>query len=566
MVRSLIRLRKRIFALEYHFEDTTTGSTDEFRHIMIPDTAPLIDQGLYKRISQMTQSDLTISHGNSSSTLPSAIIGGYFFVDLMVAREPNELKEIADRMRRSGYENEFVQTYCSVRRDALDKYLQKLGIDKPSIEEAQKNIEWDSLEGKMRKWVQAVKIVMDIVSREKSLYDNIFHDADGIKEICFNEIVKGFVMQLLSFGEAVAIGRRPPEKLFGILGMYDAMAHELPYFEAMVTDEFVINKAKGVLCGLGEAASGTFVEFKNAVHGERWETPMQSGDIHPKTPYVIGYLKLLVENGDTLKLLLESGEDDGFFVALQNDSDSDNDIYNDNSELSPVARRLLLLVMSSVQATLKAKSKLCEDSALKYIFLMNNFQYVVQEVKDSVLGKVLGDNDWVRKRSGQIDQYAMSYLCASWSKALSCLKDEGIGGSTSDTKKVVAALKERFKYFNTCFEEIYGVQTAWKVPDAQLREKLRISISEKLILGYSSFLGRYGNQVERKYIKYTAEDLQSYLWDLFEGSPRVLNHMKKKSKRNVRASSGVLLVFSWHGIDVIKKLHLCPFGWHRCNF
>jgi len=36
--------------------------------------------------------------------------------------------------------------------------------------------------------------------------------------------------------------------------------------------------------------------------------------------------------------------------------------------------------------------------------------------------------------------------------------------------------------------------------------------------------------------------------------------------RNARASSGVLLVFSWHDIDVIKKLHLCPFGWHRCNF
>jgi hypothetical protein len=27
-----------------------------------------------------------------------------------------------------------------------------------------------------------------------------------------------------------------------------------------------------------------------------------------------------------------------------------------------------------------------------------------------------------------------------------------------------------------------------------------------------------------------------------------------------------LLVFSCNDIDVIKKLHLCPFGWHRCNF
>jgi len=42
--------------------------------------------------------------------------------------------------------------------------------------------------------------------------------------------------------------------------------------------------------------------------------------------------------------------------------------------------------------------------------------------------------------------------------------------------------------------------------------------------------------------------------------------------RNVRTSPGVLLVFSCNdidvikSIDVIKKLHLCPFRWHRCNF
>jgi hypothetical protein len=36
--------------------------------------------------------------------------------------------------------------------------------------------------------------------------------------------------------------------------------------------------------------------------------------------------------------------------------------------------------------------------------------------------------------------------------------------------------------------------------------------------------------------------------------------------RNARASPAVLLVLSWNGIDIIKKLHLCPFEWHRCNF
>jgi hypothetical protein len=39
--------------------------------------------------------------------------------------------------------------------------------------------------------------------------------------------------------------------------------------------------------------------------------------------------------------------------------------------------------------------------------------------------------------------------------------------------------------------------------------------------------------------------------------------------RNARASSGVLLVFSWDGINVIfliQKLHLCHPKGYRCNF
>lgn len=112
------------------------------------------------------------------------------------------------------------------------------------------------------------------------------------------------------------------------------------------------------------------------------------------------------------------------------------------------------------------------------------------------------------------------------------MKDEGIGGSTGNVKKV--ALKERFKNFNACFEEIYSVQTAWKVPDAQLREELRISISEKVLPAYRSFLGRFGNHLESgkhagRYIKYTPEDLETYLLDLFEGTPGLLHHMRRKS-------------------------------------
>ena len=107
---------------------------------------------------------------------------------------------------------------------------------------------------------------------------------------------------------------------------------------------------------------------------------------------------------------------------------------------------------------------------------------------------------------------------------LDCLNDRGTPWSSS-SKASTVALQERLKNFNAHFEEIYRVQTAWKVPDAQLREELRISILEKVIPAYCSFMGRFWNQVEsgrhvEKY--YTADDLENYMFDLFEGSPRTL--------------------------------------------
>jgi exocyst complex protein 7 len=62
------------------------------------------------------------------------------------------------------------------------------------------------------------------------------------------------------------------------------------------------------------------------------------------------------------------------------------------------------------------------------------------------------------------------------------------------------------------------------VPDVQLQEELRISIAEKMIPAYRSFLGRLRKYLEsgrhsEMYIKYTPEDLETHLLDLFHGNP-----------------------------------------------
>ncbi|KAL3839112.1 hypothetical protein ACJIZ3_023703 [Penstemon smallii] len=526
---------------------------DEFRHVLIRNTIPLDQDRLHRSCLSLSLSlsssaaavavaatDFFNNNDDGSESLedvtsaryshgPGVSFGGdEMSLELINSDAVINLREIADRMIRSGYEKECCQVYCSVRRDVLDECMVILGVEKLSIEEVLR-IEWRSLDLKMKKWIQAVKVVVPgLLSSEKHLCEQIFAESDLIKEVCFLETSKVCVMQLLNFGEAVAIGRRSAEKLFRVLDMYDALAEVIPDLQTLFMDEdagdMVCSEAKGVLDGLGEAAIGTFVEFENAVQGEASKRPIQNADIHPLARYVMNYAKLLVDYSDTLNSLLVNVEVESGLPVMENYENSDEE------SMSLLARRLFALI-TSLESNIEEKSKMYEDIAMQYIFKMNNIHYIVQKIKDSELRSLLGDN-WIKKRRGLIRQHATHYLRASWSKVLSCLKDEGIGGSSNNASKV--ALKERFKNFNACFEDIYRIQTAWKVPDPQLREELRISISEKAIPAYRSFMGRFGSHLESgrhagRYIKYTPDEVENYLLDLFEGTPLVLHHLRRKS-------------------------------------
>ncbi|XP_076881677.1 exocyst complex component EXO70A1-like [Bidens hawaiensis] len=519
---------------------------DDFRHLLIHNTVPLDADRLYGSVRSDSVSvsrsfvlndgdgegevdegevDDDELDGSQSSGLHherGASLGGDFCVDLIRPEAVDEVKDIAGLMIRSGYEKECCQVYCNVRRDVLDECLMILGVERLSIEEVLR-IEWAVLDEKLKKWILAVKVVVRVLLfGEKRLCEAIFDQSELIQEVCFVETTKACVMQLLNFGEAVAISQRSSEKLFRILDMYKVVGDALHDLEALFgyeSGEMVCSEAKGVLSGLGMAGLGTFVEFENAVKGEN-SGAVQSGGIHPITRYVMNYLKLLVAYSDTMNALLPKNDHD--LVSVEND--------DDEARLSPMAYRVQELI-ASLQTNLDEKSRLLEDGALRYIFMMNNVLYIVQKVKGSEVRNLLGDQ-WIRKHRGKIRQWHTSYLRAAWGKALQCLKDEGVGGSSTGASKVI--LKERFKNFNACFEDIYRVQTLWKVPDEQLKEELRISISEKVLPAYRAFLGRFGSRLEGgrhggRYIKYYPDDLENLLSDLFEGKFVVMNLMKRKS-------------------------------------
>lgn len=477
-------------------------------------------------------SDGAASSVNSSYRSTSSIRE----IDLIPADAVYDLRCIAERMVSSGYLRECIQVYGSVRKSAVDLSFRKLGIEKLSIGDVQR-LEWDLLEAKIRRWIRAAKVcVRTIFASEKRLCEQIFDGVGtAIDDACFMETVKGPAIQLFNFAEAISISRRSPEKLFKILDLHDALTDLMPDIDVVFdskSSESIRVQAAEILSRLGEAARGILSEFENAVLKEPSRVPVPGGTIHPLTRYVMNYISLISDYKVTLNELIVSKPSTG--NRYSGDPGIPDMDLNEFEEKPPLAVHLIWIIVI-LQFNLDGKSKYYKDPSLSHLFVMNNVHYIVQKVRGSPeLREMIGD-DYLKKMTGKFRQAATSYQRATWVRVLYCLRDEGLhqsGGFSSGVSK--SALRERFKAFNAMFEEVHRTQAVWLIPDSQLREELRISISEKLIPAYRSFLGRFRSHIEsgrhpENYIKYSVEDLEDAVLDFFEGIP-VSQHLRRRSE------------------------------------
>ena len=457
-------------------------------------------------------------------------------IDLVPSDAIYDLRSIAERMIAAGYLRECIQVYGSVRKSAVDASFRRLGIEKLSIGDVQR-LEWDQLEAKIRRWIRAAKVCVRVLfASEKKLCEQIFENlGTDIDDACFVETVKGPAIQLFNLFEAISISRRSPEKLFKILDLHDALMVLIPdidiVFEAKTAESIRIQAAE-ILSRLAEAARGILSEFENAVLREPSKVPVPGGTIHPLTRYVMNYISLISDYKQTLIELIVSKPSTGTRYG-SDPTIPDMEFADELEGKTPLAFHLIWVIVI-LQFNLEGKSKHYKDTSLAHLFMMNNVHYIVQKVKGSPeLREMIGD-DYLKKLTGKFRQAATNYQRATWVRVLYCLRDEGLHVSGSFSSGVSkSALRERFKSFNAMFEDVHRNQAMWLVPDAQLREELRISISEKLLPAYRSFLGRFRTHIEsgrhpENYIKYSVDDLETAVLDFFEGYP-VSQHIRRRS-------------------------------------
>ncbi|XP_010927725.1 exocyst complex component EXO70A1 [Elaeis guineensis] len=431
----------------------------------------------------------------------------------------SDLKEIADRMIAGGYQQELCEAYISACRNLLNNFLSVRDVDQLIIEDAQA-MDFEILSSQARNWFRRSKLfVTDVLPRVRELCDRIFEDSDELKEESFRKATKGLALQQFNHGAVIVTRLQSPASVFLMLNMYEDLIDLQASFWGD-SQEFICGEVEEIFERLEKMVRETLAEFEVAIRSRKLSKPRQSGQIDPMVSYGMTYITTLVGYSSTLNLLLHDDGIDG----------GDNSVRGES--MTPFGQRMHVF-MSYIELRIQ---EICtfykDDDGLKYIFLMNNVLHMVLTVEDSGLKAQLGD-DWVRTRHRQIQQYATCYLRASWSKPLSYLKIDGLLLGHEGSSSVIVAVKGRFKKFNLAFEEIWSTQTAWIVPDPQLREDLRLLILMTVIPGYRTFLGITYCQLgailkPSKYLKYTPEDLENYLSDLFEGTSEKSNHLRRK--------------------------------------
>uniref|UniRef100_A0A2P2NI66 Exocyst subunit Exo70 family protein n=1 Tax=Rhizophora mucronata TaxID=61149 RepID=A0A2P2NI66_RHIMU len=435
-------------------------------------------------------------------------------VELIPRKAVTELQSTTEHMIASGCLQECLRAYKSVRKSVVNASFQSLGIEN----DVQAFEGLAIPESKLRERVRAARDFMRILlPSEKKLCKQIFAGIDEM-DACFWEITEGPVIQLLNFAKLMGSRERSPENLFQFLELHEALMDLLldikMIFYSKLADPIPI-LAVEVSSTLAKAAREAFSAFENEVLHWHPESPdLAGGNIHPSTRYVMKCVRLMIfDHKKTLTELITWKPSTGSMHAEPSSTD-----FPELEGKDPLGIHLLWIIVV-LQFNLEGKSIHCNDASLAHLFMMNNCHYIVQKIEGcQELKDTIGEY-YLRKLTGKCWRASRNYQRTTLAGLLHCFRGEGLlvsGSSSSGVSKV--ALRERMKTFNAMFDKVHRTQATWFVPDNQLREELRISINEKLIQAYRMFIGLYCNHMKVNYIKYTAEDLENAVFDLFEGS------------------------------------------------
>ncbi|XP_053231933.1 exocyst complex component 7 isoform X14 [Podarcis raffonei] len=379
----------------------------------------------------------------------------------------------------------------------------------------------DMLDMEIDAYIHCVSAFIKLAQTEYQLLTEIIPEHHQKKT--FDSLIQESLDNLMIEGDNIvsaarkAIIRHDYSAVLTIFPILRHLKQTKPEFDQVLqgTAASTKNKLPSLITSMETTGAKALEDFADNIKNnpdKEYNMP-KDGTVHELTSNAILFLQQLLDFQETA----------GAMLASQETSSSAS------SYSSEFSRRLLSTyickVLGNLQLNLLSKSKVYEES-LSAIFLLNNYNYILKSLEKSELIQLVAVTQKNAEKSYRehIEQQITAYQ-RSWLKVTDSFLDRNLpvvqpGVKLKDKER--QAIKDRFKGFNDCLEELCKIQKAWAIPDTEQRDKIRKTQKNIVLETYSALLSRYGNvpftKNPEKYIKYRMEQVGEMIEKLFDTS------------------------------------------------
>lgn len=176
---------------------------------------------------------------------------------------------------------------------------------------------------------------------------------------------------------------------------------------------------------------------------------------------------------------------------------------------------------SSIVTSLEVRARY-EDPALKSLFLMNNYNFLLKRLRKTDVINIIEQYD--SKISTNFTSTMLAHKDAyvkGWGRVVAHCSIEGVDLQDHKVRdKERSIVKDRFRGFNAEIEDVVTKHQRWSVPDDDLRRLLRSEVVEYVKPHFSVFLKTFKYKEfttkVNKYIKFTEQTLEEEIRRIFD--------------------------------------------------
>ncbi|RLN22127.1 hypothetical protein C2845_PM07G33000 [Panicum miliaceum] len=347
-------------------------------------------------------------------------------------------------------------------------------------------------------WPAAFEHIVSVLNKVLQLLKQDSFTYNGLTPDKIFTAAQELIDRFLKVASAVTKVRKSPEKLFCTLYMCKAIVDSTPSLKKVFPSDF-LSRIDSVHTVLNDSARGILGQFKELIQNYSSHKVAQDGSILLVTGYVMRYIRMLTNHAGSLDTILDYGQNSDLLLF----------------EGTSLAGHLVCGLVGDLNEVIEQKSRLYACEGLRCLFLMNNANFIIQEIEHSDIKLIVGA-EWLKQRRDEFDMHMRGYMSSTWEQVTSCLT----AAACPPPKRLKPGLLGIFhtnarplQNFGSAFKETCNSQMNWKVPCPVLRSKLRDSISEHVTQAYKAYW-----ETLRQSSAGVGRDFKSKVSELFEGS------------------------------------------------